>query len=302
MLSGEENWGGYFRADAGPADRGAAYARYGLAGSSGRGWERVDSRFDLAHRPNEANRFGFIVEVDPMDPTSTPVKHTALGRLKHEGATVTIAEDGRVVAYTGDDERFDYLYKFVSHQRYRRGDSRAARVHNKTLLTSGDWHVARFTGDGYEDGVSDGTGGGLLVDNRSQAPASPRSRCWSGPPRGGRRRPDEDGPSRGRRDQPVNGRTYVACTNHPPRALADRRGQPAGRQQARPHHRDHADDRTRTTFSWAIVLIAGDPGDPSTYFAGYDHRGSRRSPARTTSRSTATATCGFDGRQCARGL
>ena len=118
-----------------------------------------------------------------MDPTSTPVKHTALGRLKHEGATVTIAEDGRVVAYTGDDERFDYLYKFVSHQRYRRGDSRAARVHNKTLLTSGDLYVAKFTGDGYEDGVSDGTGEWLplLVDNRSRCPASPRRRCWSGP-------------------------------------------------------------------------------------------------------------------------
>ena len=180
-----------------------------------------------------------------MDPTSTPVKHTALGRLKHEGATVTIAEDGRVVAYT-DDERFDYLYKFVSHQRYRRGDSRAARVHNKTLLTSGDLYVARFTGDGYEDGVSDGTGEWLplLVDNRSQAPASPRSRCWSGPASRRTPSPDEDGPSRGRRDQPRQ-RPHLRGVHqqHPPRALADRRGQPAGRQQARPHHRDHADGR-----------------------------------------------------------
>ena len=279
VLSGEENWGGYFRADAGPADQGAAYARYGLAGSSGRGWERVDSPFDLAHEPNEANRFGFIVEVDPMDPTSTPVKHTALGRLKHEGATVTIAEDGRVVAYTGDDERFDYLYKFVSHQRYRRGDSRAARVHNKTLLTSGDLYVARFTGDGYEDGVSDGTGEWLplLVDNRSQVPGFTAEQVlvWT------RLAADAVAPTKMDRPEdvetnPVNGRTYVACTNNTRRA-------PSQIDEANPRAANKhghiieitptAGDHTRTTFSWAIVLIAGDPGDPSTYFAGYDRRG-----------------------------
>ena len=278
VLSGEENWGGYFRADAGPDDQGAAYARYGLAGSRGRGWERVDGRFDLAQEPNEANRFGYIVELDPMDPTSTPVKHTALGRLKHEGATVTIAEDGRVVAYTGDDERFDYLYKFVSHQRYRRGDSRAARVHNKTLLTSGDLYVARFTGDGYEDDVSDGTGEWLplLVDNRSQVPGFTAEQVlvWT------RLAADAVGPTKMDRPEdvetnPVTGRTYVACTNNTRRA-------PSQIDEANPRAANKhghiieitptAGDHTRTTFSWAIVLVAGDPGDPSTYFAGYDRR------------------------------
>ncbi|HEY7721493.1 MAG TPA: PhoX family phosphatase [Pedococcus sp.] len=276
VLSGEENFNGYFAAGQGPADQAAAYARYGLANSTGRGWERVDPRFDLTQEPNEANRFGYIVEVDPMDPGSTPVKHTALGRLKHEGATVTIAEDGRVVAYTGDDERFDYLYKFVSHRRHRRGSSRSAREHNKSLLSSGDLYVAKFTGDGFEDGVSDGSGEWLplLVDNRSKVPGFTAEEVlvWT------RLAADVVGPTKMDRPEdvetnPVNGRTYVACTNNTRRT-------PSQIDEANPRANNKhghvieitpaGGDHTRTGFRWKIVLIAGDPADPSTYFSGYD--------------------------------
>src|SRR5690606_38608946 len=85
-----------------------------LSPRDSRKWDRADERFDLAKHPNTAHRFGWVVEIDPYNPASRPRKHTALGRFKHEGATVTVAKDGRVVAYMGDDERFDYLYKFVS--------------------------------------------------------------------------------------------------------------------------------------------------------------------------------------------
>ena len=86
-----------------------------------RKWDRAQERFDLAKHPNEAHRFGWIVEVDPFDPDSPPRKHTALGRFKHEGANVIVARNGQVVAYMGDDERFDYLYKFVSDKKFMPG-------------------------------------------------------------------------------------------------------------------------------------------------------------------------------------
>src|SRR5690606_6973709 len=107
-------------------------ARYGIATDTrypdgSRRWDRADRRFDLTANPNEANRFGWVVEIDPYDPHSTPRKHTALGRFKHEGAEIILSRDGRAVAYMGDDERFDYLYKFVSDKKVRKGTSAADR-------------------------------------------------------------------------------------------------------------------------------------------------------------------------------
>lgn len=275
VLSGEENFNGYFKASTIPADQQAAYRRYGLTGK-GRGWERIDSRFDTGAEPNEVNRFGWVVEVDPSDPSSTPVKHTALGRLKHEGANVTIAPDGRVVAYTGDDERFDYLYKFVSHGRFQPGESAQARANNLTLLSSGDLYVARFTGDGFEDGICDGTGRWLplVVDNESHVPGMSVAEVLIHT----RLAADKVGPTKMDRPEDVepnlvNGRTYVVCTNNTSRV-------PSQIDEANPRANnkhghiieitpDRGDD-TAAGFSWKIVLIAGDPGDPATYFNGYD--------------------------------
>lgn len=276
VLSGEENFNGYFAAPTAPADQADAYKRYGLTGSKGRGWERVDSRFDAVQEPNEVNRFGWVVELDPSDATSIPVKHTAMGRLKHEGANVTIAPDGRVVAYMGDDERFDYLYKFVSHGRYQKGDSPKARENNLSLLSSGDLYVAKFTGDGFEDGISDGTGHWLplVVDNTSYVAGMsvPEVLIWT------RLAADKVGPTKMDRPEDVepnlvNGRTYVVCTNNTKR-------EPSQIDEANPRaNNKHGHiielvpsrwDDTTTTFTWKIVLIAGDPNDPTTYFNGYD--------------------------------
>ena len=127
ILTGEENIYNYFRGKAADASIGELHQRYGIAGR-GRymSWGLYENRFDLAKEPHEPNRFGWIVEIDPHDPSSTPIKHTALGRFAHEGATVILAKDGRPVAYTGDDARFEYLYKFVAADRYDPANRAAA--------------------------------------------------------------------------------------------------------------------------------------------------------------------------------
>uniref|UniRef100_UPI0027395DF9 PhoX family protein n=1 Tax=Symbioplanes lichenis TaxID=1629072 RepID=UPI0027395DF9 len=185
VLSGEENFNQYFvGGDSVPADLKPRYARYGISTTQrvpdgSRRWDRVQERWDLAKHPNEAHRFGWIVEVDPYEPGARPRKHTAMGRFKHEGANVIVSKKGNVVAYMGDDERFDYLYKFVSDKRHRPGD----RKHNLTLLESGTLYVAKVTGDSPaseidgsgklpSDGLFDGTGRWikLVSGNRSFVP------------------------------------------------------------------------------------------------------------------------------------
>ncbi len=124
----------------------AAQSRYGLStDGSWFGWHRFDPRFDLSNSDytNEPNRFGWVVEIDPFDSSSTPVKRSALGRFQHEGATVVEGKDGHVVVYMGDDERFEFIYKFVSSQPWRQ--MRAAGL---SPLDDGTLYVARFDDDG----------------------------------------------------------------------------------------------------------------------------------------------------------
>jgi secreted PhoX family phosphatase len=141
VLVGEENFQGYFRGgDAPTPDQ----RRWGLRADSWVPWWTTDARFDATRHPNEFHRFGWIVEVDPLDPGSTPVKRTALGRGAHEGAWVATTRDGRAVVYMGEDARFETLTKFVSRDRIAPGGAAA----NRTLLDHGTLYVARFDADG----------------------------------------------------------------------------------------------------------------------------------------------------------
>jgi hypothetical protein len=140
-LSAEENWAFYFD---GPAERDADQRRWGLLSKGLSRWGEHDPRFDAKRHPNEFHRFGWIVEVDPYDPASVPVKRTALGRGAKEGAWVATTRDNRAVVYSGEDARFEYIYKFVSRDRIAPGGAKA----NATLLDHGTLYVARFDADG----------------------------------------------------------------------------------------------------------------------------------------------------------
>ena len=145
-LSGEENFRFYFgNTDA----KDAHQQRWGLVKESFFGWEKHDARFDIAQNPNEPNRFGWVVEVDPMDPTSTPIKRTALGRAAHEGAWVAVTKDKRAVVYSGEDARNEYIYKFVSRDSIKpAGNGLTQAQANRELLDHGTLYVAKFNADG----------------------------------------------------------------------------------------------------------------------------------------------------------
>jgi uncharacterized protein len=273
VLSGEENFNQYFANLSQVSDPAIAKAhqRYGLtAGASQRKWERFYDRFDLAKEPNEPFRFGWTVELDPYDPDATPRKHTALGRLKHEGATVALARDGRAVVYMGDDEVFEYSYKFVSKHRFRSWD----RAHNLRLLQEGTLYVARFDADGQ--GRTTGRwlpmrfGEGALTPANgfhSQAEVLINARAAA----------DLLGATKMDRPEdmernPANGAVYAIYTNNTARTAAQ-----VDSANPRPNNRfghvielrERGDDPGATTFDWEILLLCGDPDDPGTFFAGF---------------------------------
>ncbi|EAK0952266.1 PhoX family phosphatase [Campylobacter lari] len=114
--------------------------RFGFKAQSQYGWEKFDERFDLSKNPNEANKFGWVVEIDPFDPNSIPIKRTALGRFKHENAELIVEDDGTVVIYMGDDEANEFIYKFISKHKYKKG------LDTSKILDEGTLYVAQFNG------------------------------------------------------------------------------------------------------------------------------------------------------------
>ncbi|WP_299381294.1 PhoX family phosphatase [uncultured Kiloniella sp.] len=141
-LACEENFNGYFSSSDENYTPSDELKRYGVKNEDwGYAWATEDERFDISKNPNEPNRAGYVVEIDPSDPTSTPKKRTALGRFKHENAEVVINKDGHVVVYMGDDERGEFIYRFVSKGKFVEGSD------NTNLLDDGKLYVAKFNND-----------------------------------------------------------------------------------------------------------------------------------------------------------
>ncbi|MFI7616244.1 PhoX family protein [Nonomuraea terrae] len=287
VLTAEENIDQYFiNGDKVPEAQKPFIARYTIPSGvpeDSRRFDRVEERFDLEKHPNEANRFGWIVEIDPFDPDSAPIKRTALGRFKHEAATTTLSRDRRLVVYMGDDARYEYIYKFVSKDRYIPGFDR----HNRTLLDEGTLYVAKFTGDSRDseidgsgklprDGEFDGSGEWipLVSGDRSYVKGMSAEEVLVYT----RVAADKVGATKMDRPEdmernPVTGGVYVALTNNTNRTAAE--ADEANPRSANKHGHvleivERRDDAAEKRFSWSLPLVCGDPKDPATYFAGYD--------------------------------
>lgn len=258
-LMAEENFNGYFL-NVLPEDHPESenHKRYGVLGGHYQ-WGRHFDRFDLAKEPNEPNRFGWVVEVDMLDATSTPKKRTALGRFKHEGAESVIAPNGRVVVYMGDDQRFDYVYKFVSTQTYD-PDNRAS---NMDLLDDGVLYVARFDEDGTvawlplifgegpltpENGFD--SQGEVMIETRRAADllgATPMDR------------PEDVEPD------PKAGRVWVMLTNNTQRKADQTDATNPRADNAFGHIIEIIEpdgDFTATRSRWEFLIKCGDPANP----------------------------------------
>jgi secreted PhoX family phosphatase len=259
-LTCEENFHGYFGADkslGGTSD--AAARRYGTTpGGQWVDWYRFDERFDVLKHPNESHRFGWVVEIDPMDPTSTPIKRTALGRKCTESATCTLTRDGRVAVYMGDDARFEFIYKFVSRDRVRPGGYAA----NRDLLDHGTLYAARFdaSGQGAWLELTNGDNGHadqaeVLVHARLAASvrgATPMDRPeWVA-------------------IHPRTAEVFVSLTNNsqrgaPGRPVADAANPRASNLGGHIMRWTEAGaDAAATTFTWNHFVLAGDPAVPGT--------------------------------------
>jgi len=269
ILTGEENIQNYFTGKpediADPALQ-KIHKRYGI-GTGRYGWERFHERFDMKKAPNEANRFGWIVEIDPYDPQSVPVKHTSMGRMAHEGATIILPHDGRPVAYMGDDARFEYLYKFVATGRYDPNDRQA----NMQLLDSGILYVAKFRDDGTGEWLPLTFGQGPLTEAngfRSQGEVVINAR-GAADLLGATKmdRPEDVEPN------PVTGKVYCVMTGN-----ERRKPEQVDKANPRPTNKfghiieliEAGGDHTATRFHWEIFILAGDPKDPDhrAYYQG----------------------------------
>lgn len=260
-LTCEENFPFYFGAT-GEFTANESQQRYGFRDQSWYGWYLFDQRFDLSHPDyqNECNRFGWVVEIDPFDASQTPVKRTALGRIKHEGAALTVNKAGRVVVYMGDDQRFEHIYKFVSSGNWQEMQARGV-----SPLDEGTLYVARFDEGGtgewlpltmdnpkLKDKFSDQAD--ILINTRLAATAVGAT--------------DMDRPEW--TTVAPNGDVYCTLTNNSERTVPNA----ANPQAPNPHGhivrwRD-SEDHLGTEFTWDIFLMSDDHFDTEESFASPD--------------------------------
>lgn len=267
-LACEENFNGYFSTEDENHEVSPELKRYGVSAKDwGYGWATIDDRFNVAKTPNEANRAGYVVEIDPRDPNSVPKKRTALGRFKHENAEVVINNDGRVVIYMGDDERGEFLYRYVSDGVYSAG------VDTDELMENGTIYAAKFHDTGKGEWLAltpEATG-------MSQAEICIHTRIAA----------SKLGATTMDRPEwvaanPNAAEIYCSLTNNKNRGVKPNKGgdeTPAEGPNPRVENhygqivrwRPDGSDHTATGFEWDLYVLAGNPTVHSDAYGGSDN-------------------------------
>ena len=260
VLIAEEGFGGAFQGQpdkvADPVEA-ANHRAFGIRPDN-RNWGDYDQRFDIGVEPNEPNRFGWMVEYDPYDPASQPRKLTGLGRFEHEGFTLVSKPGQPIVAYGGDDDENQFVYRYVSRQQYQPDNA----AHNRDLLNDGTLYAGQFNDDGSGRWLPLMFGRGPLTAAngfRNQADvlidARRAARLLGATPMD---RPEDI------ETNPVNDCTYVMLTKNTGRndtnGANPRPRNPTGHvleivPPGRRGERDHAAE----TFAWNIFLLGGNP-------------------------------------------
>lgn len=244
------------------------YRRVAIGNDDNRQWGRYDDRFHIEKEPNEANRFGWMVEFDPYDPTSTPRKLTSLGRFEHEGTTIVAKPGKPIVAYTGDDDEFQFFYKFVSDGIYQPNQEET----NRRLLEQGTLYAAKLNDNGTGEWLPLRHGEPFLTEEfgfHSQADVLIECR------RAGEKigatpmdRPEDI------ETNPVNDCTYVMLTKNSKRKTAGtanmRPDNTAGHILELVHPgTDGERDHTAHTFQWNTFLLGGNPNSSNKNDQGF---------------------------------
>ena len=265
FLTCEENFNGYFSSSDEGFQPDADMKRYGVsAKESGYNWRMGDERFDISKHPHEPNRFGYIVEIDPFDPTSTPKKRTALGRFKHENAELVVNGDNTVVVYLGDDERGEFIYKFVSNGKYVEGGN------NADLLEDGTLYVAKF------DDKLTGQWLALTSETTGMSKAEICIRTRQAASKVGATTMDRP---EWVAAHPTKAEVYCALTNNRNRGKKTNAGgdaTPVGGPNPREANnygqivrwRPKGGDHTAEAFEWDLYVIAGNPTVHNDAYAG----------------------------------
>ena len=262
-LTCEENFNGLFGAT-GEMPQGEGYGRYGIGGESQYAYEKFDPRFDISSEPNEPHRHGWITEIDPADPSSTPVKHTALGRFKHENAEMVQAADGRIVVYMGDDERGEFIYRYVSNGTWAEGQP------TDGLLSDGTLYVAKFNDDQTGEWLA------LTPETTGMAPAEMLVFARMAGSKVGATTMDRP---EWIACHPQRAEAYCSLTNNSNRGIKANAGgdaTPVGGPNPREANeygqivrwRPEGEDHGATAFTWDLYVMAGNPAVHSDAYAG----------------------------------